>query len=303
MARGIAQDQVNEAADALLRAGERPTIERVRAALGTGSPNTLIRLLDVWWAALGERLVQQERRLSVPEAPAAFAEAAGAMWRLAIEHAEKNATAAFAGAQEDLERSRQANEIAVKGAQEREQSALDRAQSAEVQRDATLARMADLDRLVEAQATQLEEIASQRRDALARGDELQTSVSHLTSELRQLAHDAAAERERRDAQSRAQEDRWLQEVDRARQETRGHLATVQRREEQLRNVTAELEQVRKAHADVERQLAGLIASREAAVAENARLHQFLTTHTRQPPSQGPKTRKPLVRTRSPKQSR
>jgi hypothetical protein len=38
-----------------LHAGERPTIERVRAVLGTGSPNTLIRLLDIWWAKLGPR--------------------------------------------------------------------------------------------------------------------------------------------------------------------------------------------------------------------------------------------------------
>jgi hypothetical protein len=303
MARGITQDQVNEAADTLLRAGERPTIERVRAALRTGSPNTLIRLLDVWWAALGERLAQQERRLAVPEAPAAFGEAAGALWRLAIEHAEKIATAAYASAQEELERSRQANDIAVRDAQARVQDAVDRAQSAEIQRDATLARMADLDRLVEAQATQLEEIAGQRRDALARGEELQTSVSHLTAELRQLTHDAAAERERRDAHSRAQEDRWLQEVDRARQETARHLAALQRREEQLRNTTGELERIRRAYLDAERQLAGMIASHQAAVAENARLHQLFTTNTRPPSSQAPKTRKPVIRARSPKQSR
>lgn len=303
MARGITQDQVNMAADSLLRAGERPTIERVRAALGTGSPNTLIRLLDVWWAALGERLVQQERRLAVPEAPAAFGEAAGALWRLAIEHAEKVATAAYVSAQEELERSRQANDIAVRDAQAREQGAVDRAQSAEIQRDTTLARMADLDRLVEAQATQLEEIAGQRRDALTRGEELQTSVSHLTTELRQLAHDVAAERERRDLHSRAQEDRWLQEVDRARQETARHLAALQRREEQLRNTAGELERIRGNYLDADRQLAGMIASREAAVAENARLHQLLATNTRPPSSQGPKTRKPVIRARSPKQSR
>ncbi|TLY49659.1 MAG: hypothetical protein E6K53_12920 [Gammaproteobacteria bacterium] len=47
MARGITQDRVNQAADALLARGERPTIEKVRAELGTGSPNTLLRLLEV----------------------------------------------------------------------------------------------------------------------------------------------------------------------------------------------------------------------------------------------------------------
>ena len=56
MAKGITQDQVNKVADQLLLAGERPTIERIRTALGTGSPNTVNRLLDEWWISLGERL-------------------------------------------------------------------------------------------------------------------------------------------------------------------------------------------------------------------------------------------------------
>lgn len=46
MARGITQDQVNRAADAILGAGENPTVEKVRAELGTGSPNTITRMLD-----------------------------------------------------------------------------------------------------------------------------------------------------------------------------------------------------------------------------------------------------------------
>ena len=61
MARGITQDRVNQAADALLQRGQRPTIDKVRAELGTGSPNTLIRLLEIWWAGLAERLAAQAR--------------------------------------------------------------------------------------------------------------------------------------------------------------------------------------------------------------------------------------------------
>lgn len=48
MARGITQDQVNRAADAIMAAGENPTVEKVRAELGTGSPNTVTRMLDTW---------------------------------------------------------------------------------------------------------------------------------------------------------------------------------------------------------------------------------------------------------------
>ena len=56
MARGITEHDVFAAADALLVRGERPTIERVRQELGRGSPNTVNRMLDVWWARLAERL-------------------------------------------------------------------------------------------------------------------------------------------------------------------------------------------------------------------------------------------------------
>jgi hypothetical protein len=55
MPRGITQDQVN-AADTILGTGENPTVEKVRAELGTGSPNTVTRMLDVWRGHLGERL-------------------------------------------------------------------------------------------------------------------------------------------------------------------------------------------------------------------------------------------------------
>jgi hypothetical protein len=38
MPKGILHDQVIDAADTLLLAGERPTVERIRTHLGTGSP-------------------------------------------------------------------------------------------------------------------------------------------------------------------------------------------------------------------------------------------------------------------------
>ena len=56
MERGITEHDVHTAADALVAAGERPTVERIRAHLGTGSPNTVTRWLETWWRALGLRL-------------------------------------------------------------------------------------------------------------------------------------------------------------------------------------------------------------------------------------------------------
>ncbi|NDZ18984.1 hypothetical protein C7T35_21945 [Variovorax sp. WS11] len=55
--RGIQEDDVFAAADALLAEGKRPTIERVRLKIGRGSPNTVSPMLERWFATLGERLV------------------------------------------------------------------------------------------------------------------------------------------------------------------------------------------------------------------------------------------------------
>lgn len=56
MARGVTEQDVFEAADALLVRGERPTIDRVRDHIGRGSPNTINPMLDAWWLALGKRV-------------------------------------------------------------------------------------------------------------------------------------------------------------------------------------------------------------------------------------------------------
>jgi len=47
--RAVSQSDVSHAADSLLRAGERPTIDKVRAKIGKGSPNTVNPMLDAWW--------------------------------------------------------------------------------------------------------------------------------------------------------------------------------------------------------------------------------------------------------------
>ena len=46
MERGITEEDVRGAADAIVGRGERPTIDRIRAELGRGSPNTVNRHLD-----------------------------------------------------------------------------------------------------------------------------------------------------------------------------------------------------------------------------------------------------------------
>jgi hypothetical protein len=100
MARGITQEQVNEAADAILGTGENPTVEKVRAELGTGSPNTITRMLDAWRGELGERLRQLN---TLPDMPSPVGQAMIELWRLATEHVEGVIEGRFATARASLE--------------------------------------------------------------------------------------------------------------------------------------------------------------------------------------------------------
>ncbi len=89
MARGITESDVHTAADELVAKGERPTVERIRAHLGTGSPNTVTRWLETWWNRLGTRL--QPARPDLDDAPAVLTELAGQWWELALKHAREAA--------------------------------------------------------------------------------------------------------------------------------------------------------------------------------------------------------------------
>ncbi|KAF1017125.1 MAG: hypothetical protein GAK31_00384 [Stenotrophomonas maltophilia] len=87
MARGITESDIHTAADELVAKGERPTVERIRTHLGTGSPNTVTRWLETWWNRPGTRL--QPRRPDFDDAPDVLAELAGQWWELALKHARE----------------------------------------------------------------------------------------------------------------------------------------------------------------------------------------------------------------------
>lgn len=89
-ARGVAFADVAHAADELLRAGERPTVEKIRAKIGSGSPNTVGPLLDRWWKALAARLDQGPAAFHrLPESVSHIAEA---LWLKALDEARARAT-------------------------------------------------------------------------------------------------------------------------------------------------------------------------------------------------------------------
>ena len=90
-ARGITPADVDRAADQLLREGQRPTIEKVRAKIGRGSPNTINPLLDAWWSRLAGRLDAGPAALHRLPEPVLLA--AEGLWLQTLDEARKRATA------------------------------------------------------------------------------------------------------------------------------------------------------------------------------------------------------------------
>ena len=119
MARGVQQEDVSLAADAVLKSGARPTVERVRKQMGRGSPNTVGPLLDIWFSQLGTRLGENPALLPSPspaaDVPLAVINASKLVWTTARTEAQREAAGAVAGdrqalatEREDLEQERSA---------------------------------------------------------------------------------------------------------------------------------------------------------------------------------------------------
>jgi hypothetical protein len=98
----LREEEVRQAADALLLEGGRPTVERVRARLGRGSPNTIALFLDRWWRDLGARLRDLPGQ-EVPSVPEPVANALLALWNQAIDQARTLLRESLAGQHAEVE--------------------------------------------------------------------------------------------------------------------------------------------------------------------------------------------------------
>lgn len=105
----LREADVRQAADALLLEGGRPTVERVRARLGRGSPNTIALFLDRWWRGLGARLRDLPGQ-ELPTVPEPVAQALLALWSQAIEAARALLRESLADRDAELEQRRTAPE-------------------------------------------------------------------------------------------------------------------------------------------------------------------------------------------------
>lgn len=240
MARGVTQDQVTRAADALLARGERPTIEKVRAELGTGSPNTLLRLLEVWWAELAGRLAAQARA-QLPGVPESVQRAMMTLWSEAV-----------------VESRRDAEERLV----EREQ--------------ALAAREADVQRLLDEARSEGVAVKEERSRVTA-------DLAHATTALEQERQHAAAF-----------EQRWLTEVDRAREETKTALQDAKRARAELAKERQQRLKIDAQHAAEKREFRQKTVSLEKELKAQVR-RNVATARLPRPSADGSKRRTKVVR--------
>ncbi|HRN76394.1 DNA-binding protein [Ottowia sp.] len=262
--RGVQVDEVWAAADAVLSQGERPTIERVRAYLGRGSPNTVAPMLDAWYGSLAKRLDANGGEEGTGEQgalPAPVLRVAKALWGRAQQHAQEQAAQSVQVDRDALEK------LVERLAAER--TALDQEQQRLNERSEALGaallakdhQIADLMR----QVTDLQkglagrdaDIESVRTQHAAATQALQAERGRLNA----LNEEHRQERERLEQRASAQERRLLEDVDRTRQE--------------LKRVTLLLaddnKKAAKSLADSHEQAQSLRVQVSALIAENAGL--------------------------------
>jgi chromosome segregation ATPase len=208
--RGVQREDVWAAADALLLAGEKPTIERVRQRMGSGSPNTVGPLLEQWFKHLGARLQDPGAFAAPVGVPDQVLQAARHFWETALAHTrgdfEERLREGLADAVANVEAEKERAEIASAAAYDasakatRLQSELgEQAQALRLANEELAAERARLQEVRAALATEKERLIDERRRA--------------TEELAEIKQQLAAAAERADAADR----RAALEIERERQ--------------------------------------------------------------------------------------
>lgn len=193
MPRGIQENDVWQAADALLLEGARPTIERVRQKIGSGSPNTVSPHLETWFKHLGRRIKDPGAFAAPTDVPDPVLQAARHFWETALaqtradfdERLQEGLAAAVANVEAEKEKAVLANAAAFEAT----------AKAARLEGE-----LAGQERLLEqsqqnlaAERARLEEVRTALSSAVERMHEQDAkAMADLTDVRRQLA--AAVER-------------------------------------------------------------------------------------------------------------
>lgn len=213
--RGVQEEEVWAAADALIAAGERPTIERVRLKIGRGSPNTVSPMLESWFATLARRLGVAASGVQATEegAPKELRQALDGVWAAAVAAARDEAARALAPERDRLAQQGQELEAAREELAQREAALTERGVALEHALELAKSQLRD-------QTVQLEKVG---RDLEQARSSLANLVQERDAGRRQFDEQLGVltqERERLEQRASANERRLLEEVDRARQEAK-----------------------------------------------------------------------------------
>lgn len=218
--RGIQQEDVQQAADALIAEGLRPTIERVRQKIGRGSPNTVSPLLDVWFSTLAARLGLDASRSGEGRLPEPVQQAASLLWNAALVSAREEAAEALAQAHQTLAADRMALAQKESDFEHQKQVLLARQLASDETLQMTRHQLSEITARLEESSLTLER---RERDIDALREKLTLQEAERASEQRRSEEDNrrhAEERARLEARASANERRLLEELDRERQEVK-----------------------------------------------------------------------------------
>lgn len=230
--RGVQQHEVDAAADALLAERARPTVERVRAKIGRGSPNTVGPMLEAWFASLAPRLgVALASDGESASIPPAVRQAMDQLWRTALDGARVEMDVALtqeretlAAQHQELQQAREEHARQRAAATQHEAALRDALALAKNQVDEQAQRIAQL--LANSQHT-AQDLAASRASLAGLVQERDADRRRFDEQLA-LQADARARTEERHA---ASEKRLLEEVDRARQDAKVARAALQAAQE------------------------------------------------------------------------
>ncbi|MGC7403278.1 DNA-binding protein [Pandoraea pneumonica] len=245
--RGISEQDVWSAADTLLMAGQRPTIERIRQQLGRGSPNTVSPYLDAWFAGLGARLQGvmpgMPGMAGLPEGvamPESVARAAMDLWARALQEG-RDALAEEAAARRAVLDAREAELAAEREALEQARAVLhERVASAEVAAaDARQARDEAQAQARRAEALLIDAQADAVTSRQALADARVAAQATLEAHAQQRT-EWDGERQRLSERAEANERRLLLELDTARESIKAFQQERKQSQRQLQDTESEL---------------------------------------------------------------
>lgn len=218
--RGVQQEDVWSAADALIADGLRPTIERVRQKIGRGSPNTVSPMLESWFATLSSRLGVSATKPQTSNTPIELQQIAEKLWAEALKISRQQAFDEISQSQHALSEAKQALQLREGELLQKEKvlaaqySALEAARCAAVEKsDDLMSRLAQM-QIISSKRDMEVEILHKKLNALDAERESERQRSSEATKQHQI------ERQKYQERSDATQRKFLEEIDKARQEVK-----------------------------------------------------------------------------------